>query len=436
MASLSAGVAKVNITPPVGGFLQGYARGKPSTGVLDELYARALVWDNGEKRLALVSADLIGLDERSVQRIRRRVAERTGIPENSLLVACSHTHCGPAVMDLCPWTDPPSSSTVEEVEHKIAGAVSMAAGRLQPVRLAFGEGTMDYNINRRRADLPGVPMLPNPNGPVDRRVKVLRLQAEGLSEPLAVVFLYACHATSMGASLLISAEHPGQACAFIEQAYRGATMAFYLQGCTGDVRPHVTDAEGHFRNASPEEMQRLGRRLGAEVVRVCETLAGGDRPPAYTDDATLQVASRQVRLPYGAPPTAAELRRSLREAPSDYERGWLRQALDCLQMGSLPRFEPAEVQALRVGAHLFIGLPGEPFTELGWRIEEPLPLPTFVVGYANANVGYLCTAASYAEGGYEPATSHRAYARLAPFTPEVERRLVQTAVNLGRRVAP
>jgi len=113
----------------------------------------------------------------------------------------------------------------------------------------------------------------------------------------------------------------------------------------------------------------------------------------------------------------------------------VRQTLDRLQTGSLPEFELAEVQALRVGAHLFVGLPGEPFTELGWRIEESLPLPTFVVGYANANVGYLCTAASYAEGGYEPATSYRAYARPAPFTPDVERRLVRAAVNLGQRVA-
>lgn len=435
MALLSAGVAKVNITPPVGGFLQGYSRGKPSTGVLDELYARALVWDNGEQRLALVAADLIGLDESSVRRVRQRVAEGTGIAENSLLLACSHTHCGPAVMDLCSWTDPPSPTTVEETERKIAGAVSMAVKRLQPVRVAFGVGSMDYNINRRCPDLPGVPMLPNPDGPVDRRVKVLRLQAEGDRDPLAVIFLYACHATSMGATLLISAEHPGQACAFIEQAYQGATMAFYLQGCTGDVRPHITDEEGGFRSATPEEMQRLGRRLGAEVVRVCETLAGGDRPPAYSDDATLQAARRHVRLPFGPPPETFELRRLLRGPASDYERGWARQTLSRLQIGPLPEVELAEVQAFRVGAYLFLGLPGEPFTELGWRIEKVLPLPAFVVGYANANVGYLCTTASYSEGGYEPATSYRAYGRHAPFMPDVERRLVNAAASLGKRVA-
>jgi hypothetical protein len=269
---------------------------------------------------------------------------------------------------------------------------------------------------------------------VDRRVKVLRLQADGPGEPLAVVFLYACHATSMGGTPLISGEHPGRACAFVEHAYGGATTALYLQGCTGDVRPNVTDEEGGFRSATPEECSRLGRRLGAEVVRVCETLAGGDRPAAYGDDAALQAASRRVRLPFASSPTAAELRRSLREASSDYERGWVKEILGRLQSGPLPEHEPAEVQVFRVGEHLLVGLPGEPMTELGWRIEEPLARPTFVAGYANANVGYLCTAASYAEGGYEPATSYRAYARHAPFTPDVERLLVNAAVALGKRV--
>lgn len=445
MTQLSAGVAKVNLTPPVGTYLQGYSRGKPAAGILDDLHARALVLDNGEKRLALVAADLIGLDESSVKRIRRLIKERVGLAEADVLLACSHTHCGPAVMALCSWTDPPNPSTVEEIERKIAGAVAIAVGRLQPVRLAFGIGQMDYNVNRRRPDLPGTPMLPNPDGPVDRRVKVLRLQTDGQDEPLAVVFLYACHATSMGGTLLISGEHPGAACAFVEQAYGGATAALYLQGCTGDARPNVTDEEGRFRSATPEEMRRLGWRLGAEVVRVAETLAGGDRPPAYGDDATLQAASRRVRLPFASEVwrlqlPAAELRRSLRAATSAYERGWAREMLNRLKAGPLPEHEPAEVQVLRVGGQLFVGLPGEPFTELGWRIEEQLPrgtrpqATTFVVGYANANVGYLCTAASYAEGGYEPATSYRAYARHAPFTPDVEHLLVQAAVTLGRRL--
>jgi hypothetical protein len=452
MTQLHAGVAKVNITPPVGTHLQGYVRGKSSVGVLDDLHARAIVFDNGESKVALIAADIIGLDEPSVKRIRRMVRGATGMAETNVMIACSHTHCAQAMMNLCQWSDPPNLHTVLETERKLAGVVALAAQNLQPVRLAYGEGAMDYNINRRRADLPGTPMLPNPNGVVDRRVKVLRAQADGQGDPLAVIFLYACHSTALSSTLLISSEHPGMACDFIERVYDGATMALFLQGCTGDVRPNITNDEGRFRGGTPEEVRRLGRRLGAEVVRVCETLAGGDRPAVYNASDVLRVASRRVKLPFAKLPKAASLRRILRESKTAYERGWAQHVLNQLKNGKLPTQESAEVQALRVGDHAFIGLPGEPMTELGWRIEqrtselvrnvqsqnprqvEASARPTFVLGFANANVGYLCTAASYSEGGYEPATSYRAYARPAPFTPEVERILVNGATSVAQKI--
>jgi hypothetical protein len=447
MNQLHAGVAKVNITPPVGTFMQGYVRGKPSVGVLDDLHARAIVFDNGETKVALIAADIIGLDEPSVKRIRQMVRETTDVPGGNVMIACSHTHCAQAMMNnLCQWSDPPNPHTVAETERKLAGVVALAAQNLQPVRLAYGEGAMDYNINRRRPDLPGTPMLPNPDGAVDRRVKVLRVQGES-ANPLAVVFLYACHSTALSASLLISSEHPGMACAFIERAYDGATMALFLQGCTGDLRPNITNEAGRFRGGTPEEVKRLGRRLGAEVIRVCETLAGGDRPAAYSECGVLRVASKRVRLPFAKLPTAADLRRIIHESKAANERGWARIILDRLNNGGLPTHEPADVQAIRVGDHLFIGLPGEPMTELGWWIEERLtPLSrsvgeglgvraNFVLGFANMNVGYLCTAASYPEGGYEPATSYRAYARPAPFTPEVERVIVNAAATTAKQVA-
>jgi hypothetical protein len=450
MNQLHANVAKVNITPPVGTHLQGYVRGKPSVGVLDDLHARAMVFDNGETKVALIAADIIGLDEPSVKRIRRMVWETTGIAEANVMIACSHTHCAQAVMNLCQWSDPPNPNTVAETERKLAGVVALAAQNLQPVKLAYGEGMMDYNVNRRRADLPGTPMLPNPDGVVDRRVKVLRVQSES-ADPLAVIFLYACHSTALSSTLLISSEHPGMACEFIERAYGGATTALYLQGCTGDVRPNVTNEEGRFRGGMPEEVKRLGRRLGAEVIRVCETLAGGDRPAIYSASGVLRVASRRVRLPFAQLPTATGLRRVIRESKTAFERGWAQHVLSRLNDGGLPTHDSAEVQAIRVGEHLFIGLPGEPMTELGWRIEQrtselvqdisnysPQPVEasaTFVIGFANVNVGYLCTAASYPEGGYEPATSYRPYARPAPFTPTVERIIVNAATGAARQVA-
>ena len=93
---IKAGVAKVNITPPVGVLLSGYeARKKPSQGVHDELYAKALVLDDGDHKVALVVADLLYLDIDFTESVRRLIEESTGIDNQHVMVAVTHTHSGP-----------------------------------------------------------------------------------------------------------------------------------------------------------------------------------------------------------------------------------------------------------------------------------------------------------------------------------------------------
>ena len=70
--SVEAGTARVDITPKVGGPMQGYAsRTHGSEGVHDRLSANAMVLDDGSTRVAIVTCDLIGLDRSSVEAIRR-----------------------------------------------------------------------------------------------------------------------------------------------------------------------------------------------------------------------------------------------------------------------------------------------------------------------------------------------------------------------------
>ena len=60
--NLEAGVARADITPPVGVHLCGFAARKgPSRGVQDRLEAKALFLDDGCKSFAIVTADIIGL---------------------------------------------------------------------------------------------------------------------------------------------------------------------------------------------------------------------------------------------------------------------------------------------------------------------------------------------------------------------------------------
>jgi len=421
--SLKAGVATVNITPPVGCYLQGYTRGKPSVGIHDDLYAKAMVFDDSETKAAIVTADLIGFEYASISAIRKYIEQTTDVLGRNVMVAASHTHAGPAIMNL--GGDPTDESYVRELEKKIAGVVCMAAAELQPVTIGFGTGGMDFNVNRRLTTSPGVtPMLPNPDGVVDRRVKVIRVDA-GEDTPLAVLMHYVCHATVFGgANLYISGDYPGRTQRFVEHAYNSATTALFLQGCCGNIRPHLVNEEGRFRAGSPAELDRIGRRLGTEVVKVCEGIQ--TRPAS-----NIAVASKLFGIPYHELPTETELQESIK-AEQNVE--WAKMMLKRLKAGTLKPEVEIEIQVMKLDDTWFVTLPGEPFLEIGLQIEEQLKGNVFVIGYANGNVGYLCTAASYSEGGYEPVGSCKGYFQPAQLRPETEQLLVDTAHEIAQQL--
>jgi neutral ceramidase len=423
VSELRAGTARVTITPPVGIPLQGYDRGRPSEGIRDDLYARALVLERGDVRVALVCADVIGLEPASVSRTRDLIQDATGIPGTAVCLACSHTHAGPAVMLVC-RRDPPDPDYTRTLERAMAGAVAMAARYTQPVvSVTHGEGRCGFNVNRRLLTPNGVVMRPNPEGPQDRRVQVVRLAGEGAAPP-AVLFRYACHPTSLtGGNFRFSGDYPGGAARAIESLFGGGTMAFFLPGCFGDLRPHLTTPDGNFRGATDAELDRLGRVLGAEVVRVAEECAS-DAPAGAVDD-RLAAAAEPLALPYVDLPSAGALQRAIEEAEME---PFAAEILARRERGEVR----VEVQAIRLGPVMLIALPGEVMNGIGAAIERSLEPTAIVMGYTNANPGYLCTAEAMAEGGYEPTCFMTSYHHPAPFTSETERLLARAAAAAVR----
>lgn len=456
MAETAAGLAVQDITPPVGVHLQGYTRG-PSTGVRDRLQAKALVLDDSRQRVAIVTADLLGLDDDLVQRVRARIAQRAGIPSSAVLLACSHTHAGPAVQTLGYLPVDPDYQRI--VEERLVEAVTQAATAPPvAVRLGAGSGEVRFNINRRVRRPGDTPMLPNLHGPADRRVRVLRLDPADApaplgtlgpallpqTEPVALLFSYSCHPTVLDShNFRISGDYPGVAQRFIEHAYASEDaprrpLAMFLPGCFGNVRPHLLNAAGRFRGGTDYELRALGRMLGAEVVKVAEQVA---TEPVQE----LAAADRRVWLPYARLPSPTDLRVMLGTGPQ--QDFFARRFLEVLDRdGRLPEGEEATIQVMRLGRHWLVATPGETFQEIGLSIEAGLAEygladpsrgdQVWVLGYSNGNVGYLCTALSHSEGGYEPGRAHVGYLRPGPFAPEVEALLISTVLDLAQQLGP
>ncbi len=390
-SNLKAAAAKVDITPPPDTPVTGHPR--KTSGVRDPIRAGVLLLDDGKTRAAIATFDLIAAGDGLVRSIREAVHLKTGTPRENILVAASHNHSGPDFDKNADWA--------REVVAKVGVAAAQAASEMRPVTVGYGVETIGFSINRRKVyDGKSVVRL-NPDGPNDRRVKVLRFDDGRSTTPVAILMHAICHPCffTWGDNATppypdgypkMSADFPGEAQTFVEKAYDGRTKVLFLQGCAGDIRPNL--AGDPYRCADEFDIQWAGRDLGGAVVRAsARSLIREERskrPGVYK----IRCASERVALPGKDGPVEAEL------------------------------------MAMKLGPYVFLTMPGEPFVEYGLRLEKAIAdrATPIVVGYANGGIGYIATADAHKYGGYEPTQS--------PLRPEAEAEIHRELNRLADRV--
>ncbi|MFI7610417.1 neutral/alkaline non-lysosomal ceramidase N-terminal domain-containing protein [Nonomuraea terrae] len=407
---LLAGAAVADITPPVGGSLAGYAaRTSASTAVHDPLRATAVAVSDGTATSVVICADLIALDPDTTRRIARDLRERTGIPEEAVAVAVTHTHAGPAVTGggIGGVADP---RYVEDACSRIAGAGEAAIAALAPAVLRRGCGTLHGVAHNRRGGTLTDPAVP-----------VVRLERPD-GEPIATVFSHACHPVTLGPdNLRITADWPGYARRHLESGIGG--VALFLQGCCGQLNTGHTALDS-LRGAEP----RPGRTF--EAARRFGTLVGETALATATEPAAgpVSVAATRVELPLGDPLTPAELRALAGEPDGLWTQWALAQLAD-----PGPAAVEVQVAVHRWGGVPLVLLPCEPFVEFAVELRAALGDPALLVaGYTGGVPGYLpYPETHYADGGYEICEAHRAYGLRAAFTPEAGRLVMAAARALA-----
>jgi len=234
MNQLNAGVAVVNITPPVGVDMTGFGRSSPAVGIHDELYARALVLSNEDTTLALITSDLLALDFDIIQRLREQIQEQWQIPPEQVMINSSHTHSGPATITTPLGKLEPNY--IEVLIKKMVGAVQMAYQKQEPAHMDWGRQQVQVGINRREKRDDGKMVLGvNPEGPVADYVDVLRVGSAASGQPMGILFSHAAHPVAVG-GLQFSADYPGYAVRVIEQIEPG--IAMFAQGCCGNINAY------------------------------------------------------------------------------------------------------------------------------------------------------------------------------------------------------
>ncbi len=396
-ATLKAGVAKIDITPPPGLPLWGFANRKaPATGTRDPLYARVLVLEAGDTRLALVALDLgRAFGPASMARLREEAAKTSGI--SYVLAVASHTHSAPVIADVYESEPPPwESGTIES----IVKAIGVASTHLVDARLGTGYGVTYIGHNRLRHNPDGsvswfeVNPTQIPTAPVDPTVSVLRVDnAEG--QPIAILVNYACHPVIFGSdNLEYSADFPGVMTKTVEDAFGGAPLCFFLQGAPGDINPFY--AVTPLQQDAVHWREWTGQHLGEEAARVAKNIR---------TDARAQ-ADAAPSIDYGEDMLTFHLRWNLDKFRQALMQSLGPEGFRAYASGLKSEFQLPVATVLIDKRIAFMTMPGEPFVnfQVDWRNRCPVP-DAFFLGYANGYYGYFPTIRASTEGGYGAGSS-------------------------------
>ncbi|MFO0967364.1 MAG: neutral/alkaline non-lysosomal ceramidase N-terminal domain-containing protein [Gemmataceae bacterium] len=364
---LRAGAAKVDITPPTGFPMWGYAvrRDQPSLKVMEPLLARALVLETGGTRIAFVALDM---GRAPTSKGRERIAaglKKAGI--GHFFVVASHTHHGP-VLEVETWPDA-KKPYVRELEDKIVAVALEAERGLKAARLGVGRAEVPFNRNRhsKRAD-----------APVDRELVVIRVDDAKTGEPMGHLVNFAAHATMLPAKLReFAPDFPGALCREVEA--KGGVCLF-LQGAAGDMSPNP--AQGKTAEAFGKKLAERVLGLSREI-KTEQTFAKGwqAKRREFKFGSRVDLGNPIIRAMYAYA--------FFPDLVSFYEREY--------REGIRPEMTVALLDE-RIG---FVGVSGEFFSGHALHLKKRARLEHLLfLGYCNDYHQYFPTIEAAAEGGY------------------------------------
>jgi len=254
--SLRAGAARVDITPPVNPEY-------PPSGKYEHerLYVRAIVLDNGLTRAALLNADLGNMPEDVWTNASKQIADELKCPLENIIMSATHTHSGVAAG--APPPGPPPAQPAGPLVTAMMDAVRQAKAKLQPARVGYGTGFSYLNANRDVVsdETHRWTQAPNLNAASDKTVAVVTFTTPA-GDPIAAYVNYAMHPVNGYLVGITSADYPGAASRYVEQAFEEKMVMVFTQGGSGDQNPLL------LRPATNALASKSGVKItGYELVR-------------------------------------------------------------------------------------------------------------------------------------------------------------------------
>lgn len=430
MNKLLTGYRKLTINPPLNIGIAGYFVPRFAQGFLDDICASVFALACDDERVIVISVDACMLDTALVARYCAAIEKATGLPKNRIFLTNTHTHTGPLFTptDMFDAPDEPVLKYADFVEEQLIDAVKLALEDMVPTKMGYAVGTaparVAYIRRYRMKDgstmtCPPIndPDIEGPLGELDQRVNVLRFDREN-RKPFILVN-YGVHVDTVNGDML-SADWPYWMAKTLDLALGGADCMFICgaQGDVGSTNVHpdsadMNDTQISFDNEmkSPGMARFIGRALAGTVLQVYDKVY-------YTDVDSIHMITKTVPVKLNVPephelPLARKYK-ALHEAGRDCDIPYtamelttvVAEALRICKYENSPACLDLNMLGLRIGPVALVGIPGEPFTEIGVAVKDSegfaLILPCALT---NGYEGYFPVKAAYDEGGYEARSS-------------------------------
>ncbi|MBQ8311456.1 MAG: neutral/alkaline non-lysosomal ceramidase N-terminal domain-containing protein [Clostridia bacterium] len=391
---MRAAFYECDITPPLGCNMPGYYCANPAEDVLERLYAKALVVEDGGNYAAIVALDTCEYVDEMTDIVTKRVYDYTGIPAESICIHVVHTHKG-APVEEASWTGQPCDREYRDVYYRLAAdAIILAYQRLDTAEARFGRSTVPgiaFNRNYVRDDGKivsfgvGDRKLDHMLAGVDEELPVMVFERAG--KPIGALISFACHQDCVDATAY-SSDYSGVMAQELKKVYGEDFVSLFMIGTAGDIN-HIANDPAVQQQRPPRWYREMGRRMAKQAL---EAIA--EAKPVGGGVGVMKENIRIARRMTDAESTKKQL---------DY---WLKNGGGMMRISNLVYYDKVNrdaysdlvLQSIRIGNTCITVYPGEIYVNFGLRVKAESPFENnFVIENSNCFGGYIPTPEAFGE---------------------------------------
>jgi len=426
MIDFKVGMAKTNITPPLGTLLFGYPSNRPAQKLLDEIKVNAVAITQNEQTILFMSAEICELDFDKCQYVTDKISQSTGIKKENIIYSCTHTHSAPITMTVAGWGTADMNFLENTLIPKSIVTAKEAVLNQKNAIMAVGYANCYAGINRRELTCDGQVILgQNPDGPYSPTMTAMVFKST-TGENIGTIIHFATHPTSAGANLSITRDWPGYIIDKAEEVTGAPCM--YINGAEGDIGPRLSNGK---TTADDSYIAEIGY-IAADSAEKAISNAKDYHIPV------LKINTERIFLPFTEMPSLDSVISEM-EAMGDPEK------LIEVDISTYDRLEkikklyetntviPKSLELVQTVISFdglaIVPFPFETFCEIGLLLDKKSPYEkTLIFGLTGGCFGYLPTEEQIPYGGYE-IDSFKA-ATIPGFVESLDKHIVEENVKL------